>query len=337
MDKQQKPRLKNKILVIGSIILFSLILLQAKQVELANPAVTGDIKAPAQVKAILKRACYDCHSNETNLRWYDKIAPVSWEVAAHVKDGRKVLNFSNWDSLAPADQKAKLWESVNQILAGAMPIKSYATVHPGAKVSAADLSVLKQYLSGMVKAPVPDTAKTNALTRQYSQWQAQSAEKQDPQLSSGAKRAASTSTQPHIPTSINGIEYIPDYKNWQVVTTSDRFDNGTMRVVFGNDIAIKAIKENHINPWPKGTIFAKVAWDKITDSKGNITTGAFKQVEYMIKDKDKYKSTAGWGFARFKTPKFLPYGKTKLFATECVNCHRPMEKNDFVFTLPVKQ
>lgn len=329
MDSQQKPRSKNKILAIGSVILLAFILLQAKKVKVVNPVVTGDFKAPAQVKAILKRACYDCHSNETNLRWYDKIAPVSWEVASHVKEGRRVLNFSNWDSLAPADQKAKLWESINQIIAGAMPLKSYATVHTGAKVSTADLTLLKQYLSAMVKVPVPDTAKTNALSKQYKQWQALS--------TAQSTSATSTPAQPGIPKSLNGIEYIPDYKNWQVVTTSDRFDNGTMRVVFGNDIAIKAIKENHINPWPKGTVFAKVAWDKITDAKGNITTGAFKQVEYMIKDKDKYKSTAGWGFARFKTPKLLPYGKTKLFATECVNCHRPMEKNDFVFTLPVKQ
>ena len=129
---------------------------------------------------------------------------------------------------------------------------------------------------------------------------------------------------------------MPDYKNWQVVSTSDRFDNGTMRVIFGNAIAIKAIKENHINPWPNGTIFAKIGWDKIADADGNVHTGAFKQVEFMIKDDKKYASTKGWGFARFKTPKLLPYGKTKLFATECVNCHRPESANDFVFTSPVK-
>lgn len=330
MSDKDQPWYKKKIIGIGLLLLVCFVLLQAKKADVVNPPVTGNISTPDQVQAILKRACFDCHSNETNLRWYDKIAPVSWEVASHVNEGRKVLNFSTWKELAPADQKAKLWEAVNQIIAGAMPLKSYAAVHPGAKVSEADLSVLKQYLASMVKNTIPDTAKSNVLKQQYALWSANTATTEKP-----TQRGAEPN-QPGLPKSLNGIEYLPDYKNWQVVTTSDRFDNGTMRVVFGNAIAIKAIQENHIKPWPKGTVFAKVAWDKITDADGNITTGAFKQVEYMIKDQEKYKSTAGWGFARFKTPKLLPYGKTKLFATECVNCHRPMEKNDFVFTLPVK-
>ena len=60
------------------------------------------------------------------------------------------------------------------------------------------------------------------------------------------------------------------------------------------------------------------------------------QVEYMIKDQQKYKSTAGWGWARFKTPKLIPYGETPAFTNECMSCHRPMKNNDFVFTAPFK-
>jgi len=109
-----------------------------------------------------------------------------------------------------------------------------------------------------------------------------------------------------------------------------------MRVIFGNAIAVKAIRENNIHPWPDGATFAKVAWDQVEDKDGNVTTGAFKQVEFMIKDHEKYASTKGWGFARFKTPKMVPYGKTAMFATECVNCHRPLKDEDFVFTQPIK-
>ena len=302
------------VMLLGCLILLQFV----NRPEIENPPVTGEIKTTPQVKAILKKACYDCHSNETNLRWYDRIVPVYWTVAKDVKEGRAVLNFSEWNNLAKASQSALLWEAVNQIQAGAMPIKSYKLVHQNNRVSAADLSVLKNYLSAMVKKTVSDTAKTNALEKQYGHWSESEVSKAD------------------VPVALNGIEFIPDYKNWQVVTTSDRFDNGTMRVVFGNDIAIKAIKANQINPWPNGTIFAKVAWDKLVDADGAVKTGAFKQVEYMIKDDKKYASTVGWGFARFKTPKMLPYGKTKLFANECVNCHRPMRDNDFVFTIPVK-
>ena len=270
-------------------------------------------------KAIVQRACYDCHSNETNLRWYDQIAPISWKVAEHIRRGRKVLNFSEWNKLAPADQKAKLWECINQINAGAMPLKDYEMVHTSAKVSAQDMSILKDYLISMTGNKPMDTAKLNARDKQYTLLNKKAALNQTP-----------------LPKTLNGIEYIPNYKNWQPISTTDRFDNGTMRVIFGNDVAIAAIKDHQINPWPKGTIFAKVAWDQVDDGKGNITTGAFKQVEFMIKDEGKYASTHGWGFARFKTPKMIPYGKTVMFTKECVNCHRPVSDNDFVFTQPIK-
>lgn len=320
MRTSGKPTLKKIVIPVIFTFIGCLILLQfIGRPTIDNPVVTGDITAPAEVKAILKKACYDCHSNETNLRWYDLINPVYWKVAQDVKEGKAGLNFSTFKDMAVPDQKAKLWEAINQIQSGAMPLQSYQIVHPGAKVSAADLSILKNYLSGLVKTASADTSKSNALDKQYGKW---------------AK--ADNHKQNILPTALNGIEFIPDYKNWKVVTTSDRFDNGTMRVITGNDIAIKAIRENHINPWPDGSILAKIAWDKVADDNGEVKTGAFKQVEFMIKDAKKYASTAGWGFARFKTPKMLPYGKTKLFATECVNCHRPMRNNDFVFTFPVK-
>jgi len=318
MNKRNN-RFRSKISLILIIMIAVFIAMQLYHPAIAKPAVTAEIKLPANVKAIVKRACYDCHSNETNLRWYDKIAPVYWQVAAHVKDGRDVLNFSDWKKMAPADQKAKLWEVVNQIAAGAMPLKSYEFIHTGAKISDQDLAVLKAYvLSTAPKSKPGDTALVNAASKQLNK------------LQQGGLCVAA------LPTALNGITYIPDYKNWQAFSTTDRFDNGTVRIIFGNDVAVKAIKDGHIHPWPIGTIFAKVAWDQIEDKDGEVRTGAFKQVEYMIKDDAKYASTKGWGFARFKTPKMIPYGKTVLFANECINCHKPMKDADFVFTEPIK-
>jgi hypothetical protein len=66
-----------------------------------------------------------------------------------------------------------------------------------------------------------------------------------------------------------------------------------------------------------------------------VRPGAFKQVEYMLKDDQKYAATKGWGWARFKTDKLVPYGKDALFTTECIRCHQPMKNNDFVFTKPL--
>ncbi|MGN8069851.1 heme-binding domain-containing protein [Mucilaginibacter sp. 22184] len=319
MNTPNSNLFKRKPIVIGAILLIGFLSIQFIRPQITNPPVTAEIEAPTEVKSILTRACYDCHSNETNLRWYDQISPVYWRVAGHVNTGRKHLNFSNWKNLAPADQKAMLWEAVNQIAAGAMPIKDYELVHPSAAISKSDLEILKKYVSSFSPKQIPgDTAKINAADKQYAHWQ------------------KTTTTLAKLPKALNGITYIPDYKNWETISTTERFDNGTMRVIFGNPIAIKAIREHHINPWPNGTTFAKVAWDQVTDKDGNIHTGAFKQVEYMIKDDKKYASTAGWGWARFKTDKLVPYGKTALFTNECVSCHKPLSNTDFVFTSPIE-
>jgi len=319
MNARSSSLFKRKSVIIIAILLIGFLSIQFIRPQITNPPVKAEIEAPAEVKSILVRACYDCHSNETNLRWYDQVSPVYWKVANHVNIGRKHLNFSNWKNLAPADQKAVLWEAINQIAAGAMPIKDYELVHPSSTVSKSDLTILKKYVSSMSPKQIPgDTAKINAADKQYAHWQ------------------KATAVAAKLPTALNGITYIPDYKNWETISSTERFDNGTMRVIFGNPIAIKAIREHHINQWPNGTIFAKVAWDQVTDKDGNVHTGAFKQVEYMIKDDKKYAATAGWGWARFKTDKLVPYGKTAMFTNECVSCHKPLSNTDFVFTSPIE-
>ncbi len=65
-----------------------LVVAQAFPIDKTNPSVTAEVSAPAPVKDMLKRACYDCHSNETVWPWYSKIAPASWLVAYDIDDGR---------------------------------------------------------------------------------------------------------------------------------------------------------------------------------------------------------------------------------------------------------
>ncbi len=108
-----------------------------------------------------------------------------------------------------------------------------------------------------------------------------------------------------------------------------------MRVILGNDVAVKAIEDHQINPWPDGTIFAKVTWYQQPDETGFVRTGAFKQVELMIRDGHKYRSTKGWGWGRWLGTDFKPYGKTPAFAEECVSCHEPLRTNDYVYTIPI--
>ncbi|WCT09913.1 heme-binding domain-containing protein [Mucilaginibacter jinjuensis] len=310
--------MKKKYFIAVLILLVIFLCIQAIRPQLTNPPATAEIVVPDNVKSILVKSCYDCHSNQTNLRWYDEVNPAYWQVVKDVREGRKVLNFSEWQKMPKPDQQAKLWEALNQVVAGAMPLPSYTAVHSSAKLSEEDINVLKQFLLSKVKPLNYNASTDSAASAQFTKWGADSLKIKS------------------VPVALNGIAFIPEYKNWQVVSASERFDNGTMRLILGNPIAIKAIREHKISPWPQGATFAKVAFAQNKGKDGIVSSGEFKQVEFMIKDADKYASTKGWGFARFKTTKMVPYGKTAMFATECINCHRPEEKTDFVFTQPIK-
>jgi hypothetical protein len=134
----------------------------------------------------------------------------------------------------------------------------------------------------------------------------------------------------------NGIGFIPEYKDWKMVSATERLDSQNIRLVLGNEVAIRAVEANRINPWPDGTIFAKVAWERLTGEDGAVRAGKFRQVEFMIKDSRKYASSLGWGFARWRDADLQPFGKDADFVQGCVGCHMPMRDNDFVFTMPVK-
>jgi Cytochrome P460 len=96
------------------------------------------------------------------------------------------------------------------------------------------------------------------------------------------------------------------------------------------------LTERQVNPWPGGTMFAKVAWMQQPDDKGILHAGAFQQVEFMIRDSKKYAATKGWGWARWRGIDLKPYGKKAEFTSECIGCHTPVHKNDYVFTMPIK-
>src|SRR2546423_15539812 len=73
------------------------LLIQLIPVSRSNPPITKDIAAPPRIESILRRGCYDCHSNQTRWPWYAYVAPVSWLAIRDVDSGRKHLNFSTWD------------------------------------------------------------------------------------------------------------------------------------------------------------------------------------------------------------------------------------------------
>jgi hypothetical protein len=111
-----------------------------------NPPVTGDLVAPAAIATTLRRACYDCHSNETRWPWYSRIAPVSWLTARDIAHGRRELNFSEWSSYYAQTRLRKLRWIARSIEDGRMPPRSYLMMHPSARLDAADRAALTNWI-----------------------------------------------------------------------------------------------------------------------------------------------------------------------------------------------
>ena len=82
---------------IAIFLVIALVVMQLIPVERSNPSVRNQFAASPEVETILRRACYDCHSNETRWPWYARVAPISFLLWRDVKEGRKELNFSIWD------------------------------------------------------------------------------------------------------------------------------------------------------------------------------------------------------------------------------------------------
>jgi uncharacterized membrane protein len=121
-----------------------LIGIQFIPVERTNPPVVSDIDAPSAVKDILRKACYDCHSNETNWAWYTKIAPASFLAVKDVNEGRENLNFSEWGNYTNKTEKIKeeIWEEVRE---ERMPPWMYRVSHSESKLTPEEKNLLRNW------------------------------------------------------------------------------------------------------------------------------------------------------------------------------------------------
>ena len=110
----------------------------------SEPAVS--FKAVAnpspQARAVLDRACMDCHSNSTVWPWYSHVAPASWLVSSDVERARKQLNLSEWGKLSPEKRLQALGDICREANSGDMPMWQYRLLHPSARLQPADVTAL---------------------------------------------------------------------------------------------------------------------------------------------------------------------------------------------------
>jgi hypothetical protein len=112
----------------------AVVVAQLVPVSRTNPPVEAEIVVVPEVRALLRRACWDCHSHETVWPWYAWVAPVSWLVAHDVNHAREELDFSRFEAYEPKKQQKKLGEIGEEVEEGHMPLWYYVLLHPEARL-----------------------------------------------------------------------------------------------------------------------------------------------------------------------------------------------------------
>ena len=294
---------------LAGVILFAL--LQFVRPAIPTKTASAEIQAPPAVRKIIEKDCYSCHSDEKRLAWFDQIVPAYWLVRHDILRAREHLNFTTLGSKPLAAQRSALFEAVNMIQLGAMPLPQFVALHPDARVTPEELATLKTYLAPWSQPPAPASA-------------------------AGTKAdIPAKASLASVPPELNGLPFEADFESWKLISATDRGDNNTIRFILGNDIAVNAAASGNISPWPDGARLAKIAWQQELGEDALVHAGKFVQVEFMVKDAQRYKSTDGWGWGRWRGIDLKPYGNDAHLANECTGCHLPMRGDDYVYTLPI--
>ena len=140
------------------VLLLVFVVIQFFRIDRTNPEVVknNDLIAMTnpseEVETILRSACYDCHSNETEYPWYSNVAPVSWWLKHHIDEGREHLNFSEWGTYPEKKRNHKLDECAEEVEEGEMPLPSYTWTHSNAKLSSEQIDLMEDWFESQMTA-----------------------------------------------------------------------------------------------------------------------------------------------------------------------------------------
>ncbi len=128
-----------------------IVVIQAFQIEKTNPSSDPSADflyesvAPEDIGNLIKKTCYDCHSNHSVYPLYSYLNPAGWLVRDHIDEGREHLNFSTWANYELKKKDHKLEECLEEFGEGEMPIQGYTLMHPEADLSAEEKQMLMDY------------------------------------------------------------------------------------------------------------------------------------------------------------------------------------------------
>ena len=155
-----------KTVLLGVVACF--VFAQVIRPSLTNPPISNEPRWDSpRTRALVRRACFDCHSNQVTYPWYSQVAPVRWWLWHHVTEGREHLNFSQPDSDLDVE------DLVDAIRENEMPTPDYKLMHPAARLTSREKDSLVMGLlrtfqkEAMLKGGEPgDSAKSLADSRQ---------------------------------------------------------------------------------------------------------------------------------------------------------------------------
>ncbi len=111
---------------------------------------------PENISGIMEKACYDCHSNNTDYPWYANIQPVGFWLNDHIKEGKGELNFSEFLTYSPKKAHHKMEEVIEQVKEEEMPLNSYTWVHTDAKLTPEERVELTAWADNIAKQIAKD-------------------------------------------------------------------------------------------------------------------------------------------------------------------------------------
>jgi len=169
--------------------------------------------------------------------------------------------------------------------------------------------------------------------------QAQNASPQPKDNAGRMKGNPLANTKPTPKDAVFVTEIPAGYRDWKVVSVAhEAGDLNDIRAILGNDIAIKAYRENKL-PFPEGAIVGRIAWTYVPSEENNKTFGKDQSfvagsptpfyLQFMEKDSKKYAATGGWGYSSFDN-NGKPTGTASM--QSCYPCHQLIKSRDFIFT-----
>jgi hypothetical protein len=146
---------KRRVLLTGlALVVATFVLIQFVPYRVDNPSTRDEPKWDStRTRELAVRACFDCHSNESDIAAFEQVAPLSWWITNHVKEGRSSLNFSEWHTAAGEEAD----DAAGPVAEGEMPPSYYTWLgmHSGAKLTPAEVTALADGLRRTIAADPP--------------------------------------------------------------------------------------------------------------------------------------------------------------------------------------